>query len=301
MSKQLEKLAILFADISGSTALYDTLGDARARELVARCLALMASRLAPHRGTLVKTIGDEIMCIFPDAEGALRAACEMQETVEKDKPGGDTPMFIRIGFHFGEVIREDGDVFGDAVNVAARVTEVSRARQIIATQAAVDELPPYFRGKARQIRRTSVKGKQDQLDIFQIVWQDDMDVTRVGMPAFTPAPRAPAQMLLLHGDQKFTVGEHARSAMLGRGDACQIIVADDFASRQHARVEFRNDKFVVCDQSINGTYIRFDDGETLHAVHEEVLLRGAGAISLGRAFSESAAQIITFSIPATPG
>ena len=88
--------------------------------------------------------------------------------------------------------------------------------------------------------------------------------------------------------------------MLGRGDTCQIVVADDFASRQHARVELRNGKFVVCDQSINGTYIRFSDGQVLHSIHEEVLLRNSGSISLGRAFTEAAAKIIEFSIPATP-
>ena len=299
MPKQVEKLAILFADISGSTALYDTLGDQVARQLVARCLALMISKLAQHRGELVKTIGDEIMCIFPSSEAAMLAACDMQEAVDKDKPGDSTPMFIRIGFHYGEAIREDNDVYGDAVNVAARVTDVARARQIIATVAAVDALPQYCRGKARQIRRTAVKGKQEQLDIFQIAWQDDMDVTRVGMPVFVPQ-EVPARLLLRHSGQEFTVGVPARSAMLGRGDTCQIVVADDFASRQHARVELRNGKFVVCDQSINGTYIRFSDGQVLHSIHEEVLLRNSGSISLGRAFTEAAAKIIEFSIPATP-
>ncbi len=112
---------MLFADISGSTMLYETLGNRLARELVVRCLGMMTARLAAHRGTLIKTIGDEIMCTFPAAEAALRAACDMQDAVESGKPGGDTPMYIRIGFNYGEVIREANDVHGDAVNVAARI------------------------------------------------------------------------------------------------------------------------------------------------------------------------------------
>jgi class 3 adenylate cyclase len=142
MSQQTERLAILFADITGSTVLYETLGNALARQMVVHCLSMMSSRLAAHRGTLIKTIGDELMCTFPSAETALRAACDMQDAVESGKPGGDRPMYIRIGFNFGEVIREESDVHGDAVNVAARITEVARARQILATQAAVDALPP---------------------------------------------------------------------------------------------------------------------------------------------------------------
>ena len=301
MPKNVEKLAILFADISGSTALYETLGDAKARDLVARCLAIMTHTLTQYQGELVKTIGDEIMCVFASSQAALLAACDMQEAVERDRPGGKASMFVRIGFHYGEVIRDDNDVFGDAVNVAARITGVARARQILATLAAVDALPPHLRGKARQIRRAAVKGKQEALDIFEIIWQkDDMDVTRVSMPARVRPLDLREKLVLRHLEQKYTLDLQKRSAMLGRGNTCQIVVADDFASRQHARVEYRDGKFILSDLSINGTYVRFADGHVLHAVQEEILLRGAGSISLGRAFFEPAAKLIEFEIPMPP-
>lgn len=301
MSKTVEKLAIMFADISGSTALYETLGDAVARDLVSRCIALMTRSLEKFQGELIKTIGDEIMCVFPSPREALLAACDMQEAVEKDRPAGTTRMFLRIGFHYGEVIRENNDVFGDAVNVAARMAGVSRARQILATLAAVDALPPELRGKARQIRRAAVKGKQEVLDIFQVIWQqDDTDVTRVSMPARFRPPEVLEELVLSHLEQQFTVGMNSRSALLGRGDSGQIVVADDFASRQHARVEYRDGKFIIADLSINGTYVRFADGHVLHAVQEEILLRGSGSISLGRAFFEPAAKLIDFAIAAPP-
>ena len=291
----------MFADISGSTALYETLGDAVARDLVSRCIALMTRSLEKFQGELIKTIGDEVMCVFPSSREALLAACDMQEAVESDRPAGTTRMFLRIGFHYGEVIRENNDVFGDAVNVAARMAGVSRARQILATLAAVDALPPELRGKARQIRRAAVKGKQEMLDIFQIIWQpDDTDVTRVSMPAKFRPPEVLEELLLSHLEQQFTVGMNSRSALLGRGVSGQIVVADDFASRQHARVEYREGKFIIVDLSINGTYVRFADGQVLHAVQEEILLRGAGSISLGRAFFEPAAKLINFAIGAPP-
>ena len=78
-----QNVAILFADISGSTALYDVLGDEPALELVTRTLDILTREMAVHHGTLIKTIGDEIMCTFPDAADAIEAACAMQLTVEK--------------------------------------------------------------------------------------------------------------------------------------------------------------------------------------------------------------------------
>jgi class 3 adenylate cyclase len=127
MTQKTESLAILFADIAGSTALYESLGDALARDIVARCIAIMTKVVQKYRGELIKTIGDEIMCVFASSRTAMLAACEMQESVERDKPGGRTQMFLRIGFHWGEVIRESNDVFGDAVNIAARMASAARA------------------------------------------------------------------------------------------------------------------------------------------------------------------------------
>ena len=301
MSQQLEKLAILFADISGSTMLYETLGNALARQMVVRCIAMMSSRLAAHRGTLIKTIGDEIMCTFPSAEAALRAACDMQDAVESGKPGGDTPMYIRIGFNYGEVIREGNDVHGDAVNVAARITEVSRARQILVTHAAVEALPPELRHRARHIRRASIKGRQAQLDLFQIAWTtDDGDRVRVGIPAYRKPEGRQEQLVLRHRDQQFTVSERNMTAPLGRGEACAIVIRDDFASDRHAIVEYQLGKFFISDRSASGTYIHFSGGDMVHIVGEDTLLRGTGALLLGRPFSEDPAGIIEFSVHLAP-
>ena len=301
MSQPSEKLAILFADISGSTLLYETLGNAVARKMVLACLALMSGKLAAHRGTLIKTIGDEIMCTFADAGAALRAACDMQEAVESGKPGGDTPMYIRIGFNYGEVIREGNDVHGDAVNVAARITEVSRARQILASHAAVEALPPDLRDKARHIRRAAIKGRQEELDLFQIIWRaDDTGSARVGIPAYRKPQGHKEQLVLRHRDQQFTLSERNVVAILGRSDSCAIVVRDPFASERHATVEYRLGKFLVSDRTASGTYIHFSGGETVHIVGEDTMLRGSGAILLGRPFSDEPAWVIEFSIHLAP-
>ncbi len=297
MPQSTEKLAVLFADISGSTALYESRGDEVARRLIAQCIAVMLREVQARRGTLIKTIGDEIMCTFGSAEDAFQAACAMQNAVEKGRFDDGVPMHIRIGFHYGDVIREEGDVFGDTVNVAARVAAITRASQIMTTQAAVDALPPESREKTRQIMRAEFKGKQEQFDISLVVWEmDDMMSTRIGTPAFRKTPDNIDELLLRFRDQELRVNKERRSVVLGRGDACDMIVMNNFASRQHLRIELRFGKFVAVDQSTNGTYIRFDDGHVTRLAREEIILYGKGSISMGQTYAENPADLIEFSI-----
>ena len=295
--QHIEKLAVLFADICGSTALYDKLGDDLARRLIARCITTMVGETPACQGKLIKTIGDEIMCTFPSAESAMQAACAMQRAVENGKPVDGHQMHIRIGFHYGDVIIESGDVFGDTVNVAARVAAITRAGQIMTTMAAVNALPPDLRGKTRQVMRAEFKGKQEHLDISIVVWeQDDMLSTRIGMPAFRKSPDNNDELILSYREQSLKVNKERRSVVLGRGEICDIIVQNDFASRQHIRIELRFGKFVIVDQSTNGTYIRFSDGNIIRLTREEVILQGSGSISLGQSYSENPGELVEFSI-----
>lgn len=294
-SPQHTKLAILFADISGSTALYDKLGDVEALKLVTKCLDILIQELESHQGTLIKTIGDEIMCTFPTPSAALEAACAMQVAVERERPGGERTLYIRIGFHYGDVICEGSDVFGDAVNVAARVASITRARQILTTQAAADALPAELRGKVRQVSRAEFRGKEEALDVFQVNWeQDDTLSTRIGLPQFRKPSEARHELMLRYRQQVITINEQNKSIVLGRGDTCELIIQSTFASRQHARIEFSFGKFVITDHSANGTYIRFSDNQIIHLAHQEIMLHGTGAISLGQTFSDGPTEVIEY-------
>lgn len=291
------KLAILFADVSGSTSLYEKLGDVQALSLITQCLDILIKELAPHQGVLIKTIGDEIMCTFPTPENALYAACAMQLAIERERPGGDRPLYIRIGFHYGEVIREGNDVFGDAVNVAARVASITRARQILTTNAVVSILPNDLRDKVRQITRAEFRGKEAAMDVFQVSWeQDDTMATRIGLPQFRKPSDVKHELLLRYRQQVHTINEQHKSMVLGRGDTCDLIIPSTFASRQHARIEFSFGKFVIIDHSANGTYIRFSDNQIIQVAHQDVVLHGAGVICLGQPFGEEAVELIEFLI-----
>jgi len=257
----------------------------------------MTGEIAAHHGTLIKTIGDEVMCTFPSAQDAMNAACAMQRAVRNAGFEGGHSMHIRIGFNYGEVIREGGDVFGDNVNIAARVAAITRADQIMTTQAVVNALPQELREKTRQILRAEFKGKQEQFDISIVIWEmDDMMSTRIGTPVFRKTPDNIDEMILRYRDQSLKVNKERRSVVMGRGDVCDLIVQNGYASRQHIRIELRFGKFIAADLSTNGTYIRFGDGNVVRLSREEMMLQGSGFISLGQSYSENPADLVEFSI-----
>lgn len=297
MAQRLEKLAILFADICGSTALYEKLGDDSARKIISRCINTMTSKISVYQGKLVKTIGDEVMVIFPSAEAAFHAACTMQMAVENDQPFEDIPLHIRIGFNYGEVIQESDDVFGNTVNLAARVAAITRASQIMATQDVFVALPSELKKRMRQILRAEFKGKQEYHEVYQVICeQEDTLSTRFGMPAYRKPPDNDEEMLLRHRDQTFRINKKHKSAVLGRDETCNLVVRSDLVSRLHINIELHFGKFVISDQSTNGTYIRFSDGSVVHITREEISLKGNGSISLGQSFAENPSEIVEFSI-----
>ncbi len=297
MSQQVEKLAVLFADICGSTALYDTVGDTQARHLISWCIDTMLHEITPFQGVLIKTIGDEILCTFPSAEAAFDAACAMQNAVYNKQPEDNTAMHIRVGFHYGEVICEAGDVFGDTVNVAARVAGLARINQIMTTQAVYDALPAVRRNETLQIMNAELKGKQEKYSIYLVIWEEDeLEATHFNATLQGRSVEKVTELTLSYNGQVFKINAECKTMILGRGDHCDIMVCNSVVSRQHAQVEFRFGKFLLVDQSTNGTYIRFGDGHVAHITREEILLQGSGLFSLGQSNFENPNEFIGFSI-----
>lgn len=302
MPKQVEKLAVLFADVCGSTALYEKLGDDVARKMIATCLQTLADKVLAHNGKITKTLGDEIMAVFASAEDGFLAACDMQIAVNSIQPvnDNDSPLHIRIGFNYGEVIKESGDVFGNTVNVAARVTAITRAGQIMSTQEVFNVLPAALQRRMRLIMRAEFKGKRDHQNVYQVINnQEDIEATRCGIPAYRKSTENDNEMVLRYRNLAIKVNNGHRSVTLGREVFCDMVVQNAFASRLHTQIELRLGKFFITDQSTNGTYIRFNDDSLLQIIRQEVLLTGKGSISLGQSFADNPEELIEFSISAS--
>lgn len=297
MSSKASKLSILFADISGSTKLYDSLGDERARKVVATTLTLLGDVVARYKGTVIKTIGDEIMCTFDDAEIATKAACDMQESLDEANEGGATevPVSIRIGYHFGPCIQENGDVHGDAVNVAARMAAQAKARQIITTAETAKLLPSMLQSSTRFVDHAFIKGK-GEMEIVEFIWQED-DVTTMSVDLSKAGAGVghAAQLRLEYRDVALVLNSAREMAVLGRSPTCDIAVAETQASRQHIKIELRRDKFFLIDQSTNGTWVQ-SSGVQVVVRREEIQLTGEGLISLGRAMDDNPQELVRYSL-----
>ncbi|HTK96336.1 MAG TPA: adenylate/guanylate cyclase domain-containing protein [Terriglobales bacterium] len=287
-------VAVLFADVSGSTKLYEALGDAEAKVLIDEALIGMQVITQRHRGRVVKTIGDELMCVFPDAERGFMAATDMQTLVNALVVTKGVKRMIRVGFHAGPVIEEKGDVFGDTVNVAARMAGLAKGMQIMTTRTTVDVLPAALRASTRPIAALAVKGKADDLAVCEVLWQEGDDLTMAA--GASAAAEIKFELVLRHGAKEIVLGDEMKAAMMGRDASCDLVIADPKASRQHARIERRRDKFFVTDQSTNGTYVTFAGEPELVLRREEVMLRRSGKIAFGHSGAEAGGDSVEFSI-----
>ncbi|HEX6590866.1 MAG TPA: adenylate/guanylate cyclase domain-containing protein [Moraxellaceae bacterium] len=287
--------AILFADVAGSTRLYEKIGDRAAREAIGQLLARMTGVAERYSGILVKTIGDEILCRFPTAERAVSAAIAMQEEITADNSSA-VKLQMRMGLQWGPVILENGDVFGDAVNVAARMSAIARAGQIITTRDTVTSLPEAMAAKSRLFDTTQVKGKQDSMVIYEILWEEEANATVfVASSSGNLKPEAPATLSIHYQDQIHRL-ELGSNAGIGRAETCEIVVASPLSSRLHARIESRRGKFVFIDQSTNGSYVRSEDGNVVYLRREELPLWGTGEIALGENFGDDTTHVLKFSM-----
>jgi adenylate cyclase len=289
------KLTILFADVCGSTKLYETMGDTIARETVAKCVSIMDEETKRQSGRVVKTIGDEVMSVFEDPTAAADAASGMQERISAGLVVQGKNVAIRVGFHFGPVIVEtDGDVYGDAVNTAARMAGQAKAGQTLTTAATMDKLSDVWKASTRQIDRAAVKGKKDEIDMIELLWQRE-DVTRMST-SFKPttSETKKAKLMLRYRDQSVEVNELHSSVVMGRADENDLVVKNTLISRMHARIELRKGNFVLVDQSINGTYVRTSSGEELFVRRDNYPIKGSGIIGLGQRLAPESPDAISF-------
>jgi adenylate cyclase len=289
----LSSFAILFADVTGSTSLYERLGDERALAVIELVLGELRKSVAIQRGRVIKTIGDEVMAVLPSADAAMQAGCDMQIRIAAIPKIEAITLSIRVGFHFGPAIEEGGDVFGDAVNTAARMTGVAKGGQIITSRATVEALSPLLRAGTRELDAITVKGKQDEIRIYEVIWQDSGDLTTLGVRE--PAASMSEPMLILsYRGQTMMVGADRQSVSLGREADNDLVVNDMKASRSHCRIEYRRGKFFLIDQSSNGTYVTVEGDIQVMLKREEFLLRGKGVISLGYFKANPGPDVVSF-------
>lgn len=283
---QARQVTVLFADVSGSTKLYESVGDKAAMEAIARCIHLLRQTVESSGGRVVKTIGDEIMAVFPTPDAAANAASNMQYAIDALPPVGATKLGIRIGFHSGPVIQNDNDLFGDTVNLASRLVEQAARNQIIMSRETSDSLGPIFRSFKRPLYAIHVKGKSDEVGLCELIWRFADDQT-MSVDIRTSAKTEALVLRLKYRDLEIICRRNNDAITMGRDPDCNVVIANNMASRKHCSIERRQDKFVLADKSTNGTYVTAEGGSEILLQREETRLGKHGWISVGQPRAEA--------------
>lgn len=282
MAKDLE-VAILFADVVGSTQLYDKYGDTMASETVAACLDIMKDATFQFSGTVIKTIGDEIMATFGTVDEAMGASVMMQSRITTvSKKEGGIPVQIRIGCHFGPVVQEQNDIFGAAVHTANRMTSQAKAGQIVISGSTVEHMSTELRNQARQIDVATVRGRLDEVALFELVWQPDEATSMLPTIEWETRSRRASKLLLNFRDKTLEVSDKRKSINIGRADDNDLVIKGNLISRIHAKIEMRRGKFMLVDQSTNGTFLQSAQGQEIFVRRDSTVLGDEGTIGLGR-------------------
>ena len=159
----------VFADIAGFTALTEAHGDEHAAELVAGFCRAIAAELPASGGEQVKTIGDAVMLSIPDAAAAVLLGLRITHELMR---GHGAPA-VRVGLHHGPAVERDGDYFGAAVNLAARVSAEASGGEVLLT-AQTAALAPELEGVLYEPRgRRSLRNVHEPVELLAAVRIDE--------------------------------------------------------------------------------------------------------------------------------
>lgn len=296
MSNPGVEVAVLLADVTGSTPLYETVGDAAAALRVRGCLEWMRDVVAATGGTFVSSKGDDVLATFGDPAAALAAAEKIMAAMPMDG------LSVHAGLHFGTVIATAGDIFGDAVNLTARLASMANAGEVLISGDLVRRLPQAQAATLRRLSPMRCKGKALPVEVYTPGEDTPLQTEMLILPGRgSPGHGATAgegvSIALAFAGRRHVV-EDGRSLTLGRAPENDVVVAKPWVSRQHATIAVAQGRVQLTDRSSYGSYVMDALGGEFVALRETIVLTGAGRISLGSSVTSADAAIISYEIRA---
>ncbi|MDP3136778.1 MAG: adenylate/guanylate cyclase domain-containing protein [Burkholderiaceae bacterium] len=300
---------VVFADLTGSTGVFEALGNAKATQAITRLTQWISQVCEAHEGRVVKTLGDGVLAVFPAASDAADAVIELQRSHHKRILSWPEKLRMRlqIGVAYGEVVEVDGDCYGDAVNVASRLSDLSGPEQIWATDSVIQQLPKGRGIRFRSLGPINIRGKSEARVVYRIDWQEEVQSDFLTVPAslsmLRGRPEAEAGGIELSWlDMREGFKSTDMPIHLGRVSEAEFVVNDQRVSRLHAKIEWRGGTFVLSDLSSYGTWVRFSGSETELALRRgECVLHGSGEVALGAPFSDFTVPTVSFILTGASG
>jgi len=301
---EIRERTVLFADLRGSTALFETLGNAEATALVTDTVSLIGQAVDACNGLLVKTLGDGLMAVFETPRDGIKSAIRMHELLTKvvtrgkqrSASSGLHALRLQVALARGEVVEMGGDCFGDAVNVAARLIDHAGDNETLITAEVLSGLSPTLKSRFRSLDRIAVRGRAEpvHVHVFDQPTQGDVAATQFGeiVPSVEPDG---IRLVWLDLDRVFDID--SMPIVLGRSVQATYCITDGRVSRSHARIDWHGGSFSVTDLSYNGTYVRFgSDGEVVALKRGGCTLHGSGSIGLGSPPVDVASPTVRFEV-----
>ena len=296
---------VLFADLRGSTALFETLGNAEATSVVTHCVNALGGPVSSYEGHVVKTLGDGLMAVFDDPMQATQAAMLMHDLLEgmvsrgseRGASSGLRALRLQVGLARGEVVEMAGDCFGDAVNVAARLLDHAGDNETLLTMEVLQGLPLELRSRFRSLDRLVLRGRAEPVQVHVLGGRrgasSDMAATQFGDVG---AVAEPDGLRLMWAGLHRVFASQQTPVVLGRSPQATFCVDDGRVSRSHARVDWHSGSFQITDLSYNGTYVRFNDGEIVSLRRGSCTLHGSGAVGLGGTPTDPGSACVSFDV-----
>lgn len=297
---------VVFSDIVGSTALYDVLGNAAASSAITAHTREMGLAIKNGGGRVVKKLGDGVLGVFEsagDAAASMVALMREQRMAKRGLPESHRLM-MRIGVASGELVEVDGDCYGEAVNVAARLCERVGADEIWAIEETVQSMYVLRGVGLVRLGHIDIRGKSEPVVAYQIVWREDQDQDPLTVQADLPSrlgtlDGVTGSVSISHGGFSQAFVSTEGPVHVGRATDCQVCVHDPRVSRLHARLDWHQGSVVLTDLSSFGTWVRFADSDAPVALRRDTcLLHGSGEIALGVSFADASAPVAGFTISA---
>lgn len=294
------EVALLLVDITGSTKLYDTVGDEAAFVQIGGCLARLAAIAEQQNGSIILSRGDDLLCSFAQAGDAFQAVRRMLAEYTDE-------LTLHGGLHYGPVVLMNGDIYGDAANVTARLSSHARPGEALVSSECVAQLSEEDQKHVQHLGDFWFKGKASDMDVFSLVIDDPVaDEDRTKLPErrlkrkdHSDQPLSLAVITLKSSDQTLSLKGDMR-VTIGRSSECDMVLEPSWVSRQHAIITTARGKVEIEDISSSGTYVQTGDGYDLFLRREKVVLAGAGLISPTLPTSEENARVVRYFLSSAP-
>lgn len=286
---------IMSADIAGSTALYEQVGDERAQALVADCLHILKVLSDEHHGRVLAEVGDQIVALFEDAAAAAGAASEMHaEMHERNARESGPRIRMRIGMHYGPVATDADALAGETAKIAHWAGSHAKPEQTLATKATIDRLPRMFRAVSRYVDDETWNFiSLEHVELYEIIW-DVESITAYNGEAPSRDTQTYSAVEFSYAGRSVQVDASRPVISIGRGDKNDLIVSKDLVSRQHLSAQFSRGRCTITDNSTNGSCMQGSDGRWVEFKRESLRLTGEGQIIPGKPGPEENDYAIKF-------